>query len=97
MGSWSVWEEGRPWLYFDDNQDRMFCKLCKKWERKHRSGKRVWNEAPCICIRSNSVLRHEQPDQHKEAVELEKQSNRVRGMEVLFIVFIKFGKLKKNH
>ena len=79
----SVWEEGRPCLYFDDNQDGMFCKLCKKWERKHRSGKRVWNEAPCICIRSNSVLRHEQSDQHKEAVELEKakqQSERDGGI-----------------
>ena len=35
----SGWEEGRPWLYFDDNQGGMFCKLCKKWEGKHRSGK----------------------------------------------------------
>lgn len=50
----------------------MFCKLCKKWERKHRSGKQVWNQVPCICIRSNSISRHEQSDQHKEAVELEK-------------------------
>uniref|UniRef100_A0A1X7UFB2 Uncharacterized protein n=1 Tax=Amphimedon queenslandica TaxID=400682 RepID=A0A1X7UFB2_AMPQE len=39
---------------------------------KAQSGKQVWNQVPCICIRSNSVLRHEQSDQHKEAVELEK-------------------------
>ena len=35
----SEWEEGRPWLYFDITQDGMFCKVCKKWDRKPRSGK----------------------------------------------------------
>ena len=51
--------------------------------RENTSGKQIWNEVPCICIRSNSVLRHEQSYQHKEAVELEKakqQSERDGGI-----------------
>ena len=39
----SEWEEGRPWLYFDNTQDGMFCKVhvCKEWDRIPRSGKQV--------------------------------------------------------
>ena len=25
----SEWEEGRPWLYFDNTQDEMFCKVVR--------------------------------------------------------------------
>ena len=28
----SEWEEGGPWLYFDNTQAGIFCKVCKKRE-----------------------------------------------------------------
>ena len=52
---------------------------------------------PCICIRSNSILRHKQSHQHKEAMELEEarvQSEKDGG---IVSVLKKSGKLKKIH
>ena len=51
----------------------MFCKL---WDRKPRSGKSVWNTLPCVCVRSHSIVRHEQSELHIEAVKLENEKKR---------------------
>jgi hypothetical protein len=64
------WEMEKEWLYFDEEADGMFCKVCWRWDKKPRSGKAVWNTVPCICVRLNSVHRHERSEQHIEAVEL---------------------------
>ena len=45
------WERQRDWLFFDDKTDGMYCKLCRRWDTKPRSGKALWNTTPCICIR----------------------------------------------
>ena len=68
------WEEGRDWLYFDDTKDGMFCKLCQSWNKKPHSGKAVWSTVPCTCMRSGSVVRHENSQQHIDAVKLQKQT-----------------------
>lgn len=51
----------------------MFCKLCQRWNKKPRSGKAVWNTVPCTCMRSGSVSRHENSQQHIDAVKLQEQ------------------------
>ena len=53
------WEEGREWLFYDDEKDGMFCKVCQHFDKKPRSGKAMWNTVPCTCIRAASVTRHE--------------------------------------
>ena len=50
----------------------MLCRLC----RRHKTGNKynkttVWSETPCVCLRKDSVRRHSESLQHKEAVEKE--------------------------
>ena len=51
--------EGREWLFYDNEKDGMFCKVCQSFDKKPRSGKAVWNTVPCTYIRTASITRYE--------------------------------------
>ena len=70
------WEREFPWLLTKKNSTGtvtgMLCRFCKRHKTGNKYNKTtVWSETPCVCLRKDSIRRHSQSLQHKEAVEKE--------------------------
>lgn len=73
MGYKSEWETEFPWLIPEKNSmgevKGMLCCYCKMHKTVNKYNKStVWSVTPWVCLRKDSVRRHSQSLQHKEAV-----------------------------
>ena len=91
VGYQSKWENEFPWLLPEQNSmgavTGMLCRYCKRHKTRNKYNKSmVWSETPCTCLRKDSVRRHSQSLQHKEAVtkELERVAVRMGVLNKLF-------------
>lgn len=71
------WKEGRPWLRCCQetspdglNYDAMYCNLCTKWSKQRN----VWVSVGCTSLRLDSINKHANSVQHKEAMSREVSS-----------------------
>ena len=58
-----AWKVGRPWLYYDPEQDLMFCQLCKVNKHGHAEVKGSF-VVGTSSFQHTSVTRHENSDKH---------------------------------
>ena len=92
LGYKTKWESEFPWLLPEKNstgtETGMLCRSCKRHKTGNKYNKAtVWSDTPCVCLRKDSIRRHSQSLQHKEAVEKElarERSSRDGGIEQAF-------------
>ena len=58
------WREGRDWLKFSEAEGMMFCSWCRLF---HRNGHKNQFVRGCFAMKVESVKKHEQSQQHKDA------------------------------
>ena len=71
--SLAVTSSKRSW---SSNWDGRLHKMKNKYNKSS-----VWSEVPCVCIRKDSVCRHSESLQHKEAIskEMDRERSSVNG------------------
>ena len=92
IGYKSTWEADYSWLSPVRNSEGdvvgMLCDVCKKHKTKNKYNQSaVWSKVPCVSLRRDSVRRHSQSQQHKDALELEmhaEESRRTGGIRQAF-------------
>ena len=86
VGYNSQWEKEYHWLLPVRREagavTGMLCQICRFHKMKNKYNKSsVWSEVPCVCIRKDSVRRHSESLQHKEAIskEMDRERSSVDG------------------